>query len=435
MKSGAYTYENPAVSPKAGERAADLIRRTDFVRWAGSQAELDSANLLLNEVQSLGFPCRLESFLIPASTMESASLISQSGTEYSVTGCRLCGSTPTEGITAPFFYAEDGNEILLAQAKGCIVLLNSHPNLVLYRKLVKYQVAGFVSIYGTPIDKMEETDPMIASLNPTTFYPNEGDPVIPGVTIHYLEALRLLDESPDMVMLQVTQTRQDAQAYNVVAEVPGTGDSQETVVFCAHYDTVRYSHGSYDNMSGSAIILELCRFFAEHPPLRPLRFIWFSGEEQGLYGSKAYVRDTPKEVLDNIALVINVDLAGNLIGHHEAIVTADEGLCDFLRFLANEVGFGLTVSHDIFSSDSTSFADGGIPAMSFFRSGESGAPIHNRHDTAQWVSARSLKQSIDFLALFSEKLINSTVFPVPRPIPDKIKEKIDAYFKREKSKS
>ncbi len=428
MKSGAYTYVNPAVDPNAGNRAAKFVQNMDFERFAATDAEMQGAEMLLQELEKIGVQGHLHSFSIPASEIQSVHLTSESGKEYEASGYALCGSTSPEGLKAPFFYAEDGNDIYLAQAKGCIVLLNNHPNVALYRKLVEARVAGFISISGSPLDKPEETDLELRALHPSRHYAEQDGVQIPGVTIRYTTAMDLLEESPDTVTIQISQHRKDQESHNVIAEIPGTEEGNDWLVFCAHYDTVRFSHGSYDNASGSAILLEVCRYFLQHPAKRPMRFIWFGAEEQGLLGSLAYVRDTAKEELEKIALVINIDLAGHLIGSHHAIVSAEEGLCDMLRFLAKEAGFGMEVTHDIFSSDSSSFADKNVPAMSFYRGGFGG---HNRHDVAKWISARSLKSTIDFLILFSERLANCQVFPISRNIPDNIKQKLNTYFNRD----
>ena len=72
--------------------------------------------------------------------------------------------------------------------------------------------------------------------------------------------------------------------------------------FGGHYDSVYFSSGVHDNLSGSVIVLELLRYFAAHPPRRTLRFCWFGSEEQGLLGSKAYVKAHADELKDCVAM-------------------------------------------------------------------------------------------------------------------------------------
>ena len=70
--------------------------------------------------------------------------------------------------------------------------------------------------------------------------------------------------------------------------------------------------GAYDNISGGAIIMELCRYFNAHRPKRTMEFIWFGAEEKGLLGSQEYVRAHEAE-LSSHQFNMNVDLAGQLL--------------------------------------------------------------------------------------------------------------------------
>ena len=74
------------------------------------------------------------------------------------------------------------------------------------------------------------------------------------------------------------------------------GCTDEIITFSAHYDSVSYSKGAYDNASGSACILELLAYFNQHKPDRTLRFIWCGSEEEGLLGSRDYVEKHKKDL-------------------------------------------------------------------------------------------------------------------------------------------
>ena len=219
-----------------------------------------------------------------------------------------------------------------------------------------------------------------------------------------------------------------AQSQNIVTELPGRSYTDEYILFTAHYDTVPFSHGAYDNASGSAIIMALCRYFQQNPLKRPCRFIWCGAEEIGLVGSKHYVSQLCAEEKNRIALNINIDLAGQLIGAHHAVVSADNCLSNIIAFLASESGYGVNIRHDVFPSDSSSFADAGIPAVSLYRTGCGG---HSRNDTAGLMSAAALQKTFDFAKDLAIRLGNSAVFPVPHLIPKEIKQKLDTYFGRD----
>src|SRR5262249_55573141 len=80
--------------------------------------------------------------------------------------------------------------------------------------------------------------------------------------------------------------------YNTVGEIIGKEKPNEYVVLGAHLDSWDLGSGTTDNGTGSSIVLEAARILAKCgvQPRRTIRFVLFSGEEQGLHGSKAYVK-------------------------------------------------------------------------------------------------------------------------------------------------
>lgn len=116
-------------------------------------------------------------------------------------------------------------------------------------------------------------------------------------------------------------------AYNVVGVLEGRDKilKNEAIVIGAHYDhlgrggqgslaanSTDIHHGADDNASGTAAIIELARQFAkDRSNKRTLIFIAFSGEEDGIFGSKYYV-DNPVFPLDKTVAMINLDMVGRL---------------------------------------------------------------------------------------------------------------------------
>ncbi|MEX2597300.1 MAG: M28 family peptidase [Salibacteraceae bacterium] len=105
---------------------------------------------------------------------------------------------------------------------------------------------------------------------------------------------------------------EDYESQNVMALIPGT-KSEKTLVFTAHYDHLgrmgadTYIAGASDNASGSAMLLDLAKYYQENPPEYTTLFIWFAGEEAGLLGSKYFVDNSPID-LSNIKFLLNLDL-------------------------------------------------------------------------------------------------------------------------------
>ncbi|MGH9863014.1 MAG: M20/M25/M40 family metallo-hydrolase, partial [Candidatus Acidiferrales bacterium] len=95
------------------------------------------------------------------------------------------------------------------------------------------------------------------------------------------------------------------EVFNTVAEIPGSEKPDEIVVVGAHLDSWDLANGATDNGTGTSVILEAARVLRklDLKPKRTLRFILFTGEEQGLHGSKAYV-EAHKSELDKISAAI-----------------------------------------------------------------------------------------------------------------------------------
>ena len=94
---------------------------------------------------------------------------------------------------------------------------------------------------------------------------------------------RQLSQWGTVTVETVTEGQQTAQ--NIVLALPGLR-SLPPIVIGAHYDAVIGSPGADDNASGLAVLLELARWFATHPPLHPVVLVAFDLEEYGLVGSR-----------------------------------------------------------------------------------------------------------------------------------------------------
>jgi len=135
-------------------------------------------------------------------------------------------------------------------------------------------------------------------------------------------------------------------------------------------------------------------------------------------------------------LNINLDMIGCIMGKFIACCTTEEKLVGYLQYFSSEMGFGCTVRQDVYSSDSTPFADKGIPAVSFARIAPGNtATIHNRYDTKALISISQLAQDIAFIEAFLDRMANAVLLPVARQIPDNIKEKLDEYLARKRPKN
>ena len=123
-----------------------------------------------------------------------------------------------------------------------------------------------------------------------------GPPALVMAAEHYNRLMRLIDEKQTVELeldLQATFHDADAMAYNTVAEIPGTDKADEVVMLGAHLDSWHAGTGATDNAAGCAVAMEAVRILKSLglKPRRTIRIALWTGEEQGLLGSRAYVQE------------------------------------------------------------------------------------------------------------------------------------------------
>lgn len=404
----------------SGQHQMEFLTKFDHSRVAGTADEKKAAVQIQRTLKDLGVESRLEEFTFETFQVKKAKLTVTKPyqKEYMITAYGRCADTDKKGSSAPFLYVENGDRISLAQAKGKIVMLNDVVREEMYQKLVSAGAVGFISICGTPLDEGEDLKPRRYRL------PKKLQAVLPGCCIHYKDAVELVTRGASQVCLQIEQEMISAVSQNVIARIEGTERMQEILTLTAHYDSVADGPGAYDNMAGAAIIMELCRYFHIHRPRRTLEFIWFGAEEEGLLGSLAYVKKHQDE-LSRHMFHMNVDLAGQLVGGNVLGITADEDVCEILLKLAAETEIGASVKHQIWGSDSNTFAWKGIPAMTLNRDGFG---MHTRHDTLELIFAWSLERSAILLGYLAERLANADEIPFERKMPERFLRELNEYF-------
>jgi carboxypeptidase Q len=120
-----------------------------------------------------------------------------------------------------------------------------------------------------------------------------GPPQIVLAVEHYNRLVHLAQagEKPRMELAVQTQFHDDLMSYNTIADLPGTDLKKEIVMLGAHLDSMAGGTGGADNAAGVVICLEAVRLLKTLglQPRRTIRIGLWTGEEQGLHGSKAYV--------------------------------------------------------------------------------------------------------------------------------------------------
>lgn len=417
-----------------GKREWELLEKIGFTRIAGSPEEEKAAQILKEECDKLGVPAIIQPFEIEQGIVEEATLeiLEPFQQEIPVTGYQCAQNTPEGGLEAPFLYVENADDVSLSDARGKIVLVNGYMRVPLFRKLMKAGVAGIVTMEGQLRDRREETDLSTRKLRRTL----RAFGNVPMVHTRVLDAIDMVRKGACKARLVLKGRTEEWTSHNVIATVLGTEKPEEIVSFGAHYDSVDFSKGVYDNGAGSVINMEVLRYFAENPPKRTLKFVWYGSEEIGLEGSWAYVK-AHKEELEAHKLMINVDVGGPVLGVDRITATAEKALAAYLEYFVKIHGFTAEVKQGIYSSDSIPFADSGVPGVNFSRDGAPGAAyIHDRFDTLSFLSADMLEKTTRIVLEFGKEMANAALVPVERKIPQNIVEDVEKYlYKKELSEA
>lgn len=404
-----------------------FLKKIYFVRTGGSLEELKAANLIKEEVERLGGTATLESFPVDYSDIEKASLVIDNKV-IECAGSGYSGSTPVDGVEGEFAYISSEEDLLMHNYENKIVLINSKrvPHKY-YLKLLKDKVSGIILTTGDVYKNHKDVD-LDPYLNRELDY-KEG--LIPTVMIRMSDAEKLLEKMPNKAKLVLISKDTKRDSHDVIAEIKGTTNPDEIIVFTAHYDSVSFSKGAYDNGTGSITLLQLYDYYLNNKPKRTLRFIWCGSEEMGLLGSKAYAMNHEEEIKEKVVLNINIDMVAVTIGEDIACVTGDKEIISNIKYVSREVGFPIRVYQGVYSSDSTPFADKGVPAISFARlSKRGGAIIHCHDDVIERLSEENYLKTCQFIINVSSRWINAFKFPIDKNMPDNMKEELDYYLAR-----
>ena len=400
-------------------RIMEIFSETAYVRMGGSAEELKAADYIRQQVMNLGLEAQIVPFEVPMANLQEA-VLTVDGQEIPCKGYLCSGSAE---VKAPLYYLRDKDKLSLSMCKGKIVMIDGYLGYWMYQDLLENGAVGFITYDGNANYADRDIDQ-----RELRSWVHKGNR-IPGVNINAKDAISLIRMDAQVAEIRISQEEYTANSHNVIADMPG--ETEEYIAFTAHYDTTSLSQGAYDNMSGSVGLLGIAEYFTKNPHRYGLRFIWCGSEERGLLGSKAYCAD--EEVLKNCVLNINLDMIGCIMGKFLACCTTEEALTHYISYMASENGFPVNAYQDVYSSDSTPFADKGVPAVSFARMAPPNtATIHNSYDTAAVMSGEQMVRDIDFLIAFTDRMANAKRCPVAREIPDNMKQKLDEYLCRKR---
>jgi carboxypeptidase Q len=282
---------------------------------------------------------------------------------------------------------------------------------------------------------------------------NNAYPVLNMAAEHYDRLVRLLDHKVPVELELNVQNRffdDDNNAYNTIAEIPGTDKKNEVIMIGGHLDSWHGGEGATDNATGVAAAMEAMRILKtlDLKPRRTIRIALWAGEEQGLLGSRAYVeqhlasrpeptdpkeKDVPiwlrdskpgplqfKPEYKNVIAYFNIDNgAGKLRGiYTQENATVAPIFTSWIEPL-RDLGCTTVTQRNTGGTDHLSFDGVGVPGFQFIQD-----PLdymsrthHSTNDTYERVQSDDLIQQAVVLAAFAYDAAMRDQ-PLPRkPLP------------------
>jgi hypothetical protein len=199
------------------------------------------------------------------------------------------------------------------------------------------------------------------------------------------------------------------RVFNTLGEIRGAEKPDEYVVVGAHLDSWDLGQGATDNGTGTAVVLEAARLLARcgTRPRRTIRFVLFTGEEQGLHGSRAYVAGHKDELPRTSACLVHDTGTGRVRGIGCGGRPAIQAL--FQRELYALAGLGVTDfrRRSMGGSDHASFDRGGVPGFMLVQE-PAGYFLshHTQADTLDRAREADLIQGAQVLAVTAMRIAN-----------------------------
>ncbi len=264
----------------------------------------------------------------------------------------------------------------------------------------------------------------------------EGDPVSAQIVLaveHYGRMYRALERDvPVTIDMDVKNTfyDDDLNAFNIVGEIRGTDLADEVVMLGAHFDSWHSGTGATDNAAGSAVMMEAVRILKEVglPMRRTVRIALWTGEEQGLLGSRAYVAEhfgdrqtlEMKPDHDKFSGYFNVDNGtGAIRGVHLQGNEAIRPVFDAWMRPFNDMGMTTLAIRNTGGTDHQSFDAVGLPGFQFIQDPvEYGSRTHHSSmDVYERIQAPDMMKNAVIVASFVYHAANREELLPRKPLP------------------
>jgi len=313
----------------------NLRKLTDVVggRVSGSPEMAQAIEWGVAAFRTAGVEVHTEKYLMPHAWSEGDTRLQVLGPvrfPVSLVAVGLSPATPASGIEAPLVFIGEGSEADFVRAGAAI-----SEAILLVHAEVSYTWADLEREYDLPPPIIERAVKAgaaailwVGERERKLLYRHTNSPdgqleELPQAVLAREDGLRLertAMANPGKVRLRLTMPNKisgPVDQFNVVGEIRGYEKPDEIVVLGAHLDSWELGTGALDNGCNAAMVIEAARAIKATGllPRRTIRFILFSGEEEGLLGSWAYVREHRAEMDKYRGAVIFDDGVGRVTGY------------------------------------------------------------------------------------------------------------------------
>lgn len=397
-----------------------LMRLSDEAggRWIGSRQNELGLDILQEELRKQGLTPRLERFTVPGWVRgrDEVRMIAPSDRVFRAVALGYVQKTApfeAELTWANRGYPEDfdtvdvaGNVVLVTQEK-----LNGHHSLLRAEVIRNARDAGALAVLFIN-DKKGRM--LLCGMSNFGGHPAP----VPAFSLTREEGKRLQRLLHRKVPVRMRITTEsyctEVESANVVCTLPGK--SAEKIVVGAHYDSWDIGQGSIDNGLGTAILFDVARLLQDLSPenSRTIEFVWFNGEEMGLWGSRKYVE---KHRDDDIVGVINMDMTGSPRGFS---AMGNDHFLPLLHELVSSLrGFDMSrgvINRAWTNSDHQPFMLAGIPTITPLGHLDKHMveTYHDFGDTFDLVNKKYLSEAAAVVSILAYELAQRTDIPLVR---------------------
>lgn len=378
------------VSPVSANRAASDVQALVSLgpRVAGTPAAEQASAYLIKAYRQAGYVTKIQTFNYSKVEDQGSSLTINRATNATTLEGRALNGSEAANFSAPLVRVPNvgrTTDFEQVNVRGAVALVE-RGEIRFLEKARNAAAAGAVGL-------------VIVNNTPGNFSGTLGEALeIPVLALSQEQVRPLLEQAErerSEITLNVNIRERTVTGRNIIAHLPEV--TQPSILVGGHYDSVDGSPGANDNASGTAVVLDMARSLAKTPLAQQVWFVAFDGEEDGLHGSRAFVREAEPQFLSNLKGMLNFDMVGVNSGLQVSGTPTLTALVDTLEPSVS------TTNSGNWGSDHVPFAAADVPVL-FFNRGED-VNYHSPNDLQ--VDAELLNETTQVGLDLVEKIITS----------------------------